>query len=205
MKQEVSKNITINGSETSFTATDTNDFGQFVDSLIDDLSKSSQVITEIQIDGKVITEENEKTMRALPVESISKIEIFTSTPQDLAFESLGTLDQYLDRLMVSIDRASLHYKDKNLVAGDTYFLKTIDGLDLFIQTIGGVKMALKVGLNNKVALAEADMMSTLNEIVLAKKQNNYIYLAELLDKDLMQSMQEWKNDIIPFLKNWKMA
>ncbi len=205
MKQEVSKNISLNGSELQFTSQNAKDFGSLVDEISQDLSKTSQVITQIQINGQIINDENEKTLRALPVESIDKIEILTSTPQELAYESLGTLDQYLDRLMASIDRASLHYKDKNFVAGDTYFLKTIDGLDLFIQTIGGVKLALKVGLNQKIALAEADMMSTLNEIVLAKKQNNYIYLAELLDKDLTQSMQEWKNEIIPFLKTWKMS
>jgi len=93
----------------------------------------------------------------------------------------------------------------NLVAAESYLAKAIDGLDLFIQTIGGIKMALKFGLNQKVALIEADLVSIMNEILNAKRQNNYIYLSEILSKDLIENLYQWKEVAFPIFRTWKTA
>ena len=178
-----------------------------IKNIVDEITRgfvgTQQVISEIQIDGQLVTEENEAALLALPVEKIAMIEILTSTPRDLAYETLDTLERYIDRLCSSIERAGIHYAEKNLVAGDAYFLKSIDGLDLFIQTIGGVKAALRVGAEQTVMLAEADLMSTMHDLVEAKQQNNYVFMSQLLQNEFIENLNHWKTVVFPFLRMWK--
>ncbi|MBI2607074.1 MAG: hypothetical protein HYW49_13450 [Deltaproteobacteria bacterium] len=205
MKQEVStdRTIRINGADTPISAEKGADFGTFLDGLNRDITKNQQVITTISVNGKALSEKDEAAIRALPIEDVGNVEIFTSSPVDLAYETLDTLGQYIERLMASIDRAAMHYRNKNYIAGDSYFVKSIDGLDLFVQTIGGVKMALRIGLNTKVGLAEATLVSAMNDLLEAKRQNNYIFMAELLQKDLIDNMIEWRDIVFPIFRSWR--
>lgn len=178
-------------------------FEDFLKDLNQGLNENRQVISSIKINGLEITENDEATLKATPVESIGDVEITISNPADLAYETLNTLEQYIDRLVASVDRAAMHYISKNLISGDAYFAKSIDGLDLFVQTIGGIKLALRIGLNTKVALTEATLVSIMNDLLEAKRQNNYVFLAELLQKDLVENLHEWKNEIFTLFRSWK--
>ena len=176
-------------------------FSDFLSELNQTISQGKMVIAQIRINGKEISEADEKAFQTMPISEVGDIEIDTANPMDLAYETLNTLEMYLDRLSQSIARAALHYREKNLVTGDMYFAKSIDGLDLFVQTIGGVKLALRVGLNTKLALTEATLVSIMNDLLEAKRQNNYVFLAELLDSDLIGNLKEWKDQIFPLLRN----
>lgn len=178
-------------------------FNDFLKTLNEGLNENRQVISSIRINGLEITEKDESVLRTAPIESIGNVEITIANPADLAYETLNTLEQYIDRLVASVDRASTHYSAKNLISGDAYFAKSIDGLDLFVQTIGSIKLALRIGLNPKVALTEATLVSIMNDLLEAKRQNNYVFLAELLNKDLADNLNEWKTEIFPLFRNWK--
>jgi hypothetical protein len=73
-------------------------------------------------------------------------------------------------------------------------------MDLFVQTMSGIKAAMKVGMNAKVALAEATLISIMNDLLDAKKQNNYVMLSELLLQDLVENMKEWKGTVFPSIR-----
>ncbi|MBI3544853.1 MAG: hypothetical protein HY075_16395 [Deltaproteobacteria bacterium] len=193
------KMIKINGVEESFPA-DATMFEEFIDGLSKKLSAERRVISCIKIDGQELSEDAEKQLKTMPLEQMGQIEVETANPADLAFQTLNTLDQYIDRLVASIQRAAAHYRGKNLIAGDAYFAKSIDGLDLFVQTIGGVKLALRIGLNTQIALAEAELISVMNDLLDAKRQNNYLYMAELLEKELTQNLGEWKTTVFPLIR-----
>lgn len=196
------KMIRVNGVEQDIPA-GAKIFDEFVQGLNTSLSESNQVIASIKINGIEISETDEDSLKTTPIEELGDIDVQTSNPMDLAYETLNTLETYIDRLVASVDRAALHYRGKNLITGDAYFAKAIDGLDLFVQTIGGVKLALRVGLQTKVALTEASLVSIMNDLLEAKRQNNYVYMADLLQKDLIENLGEWKSEVFPFFRNWK--
>lgn len=178
-------------------------FGEYITDLNKSLSSDQQVISNIRIDGREITEADEEKFKTHLMSDLGQIELETARPADLAFQTLDTLEQYLDRLLQSIERTALHYRGKNLITGDAYFAKSIDGIDLFVQTIGGIKLALRIGLNTKLALAEAELVSIMNDLLDAKRQNNYIFMADLLEHELMKNLGEWKSSIFPLLRNLK--
>lgn len=198
------KTIRVNGVDTQIPA-GAAVFDDFIQSLSTTLNQNSQVISSIRINGIEVSETEEASLKTLPIEELGDIEVLTSNPADLAYETLNTLETYIDRLVASVDRAALHYRGKNLIAGDAYFSKSIDGLDLFVQTIGGIKMALRIGLQPKVALSEAALVSIMNDLLEAKRQNNYVFMADLLQKDLVENLNEWKNQVFPFFRSWKTA
>jgi hypothetical protein len=166
-----------------------------------EFAQNSKVVSGIVIDGQEITEEKQLNLMDQPLNNLGKIEITVSNPSELALETLDTLEAYTDRIIQNINKAGTFYRDKNYISADSYFMKSIDGLDLFVQTIGGVKAALKMGMNAKVALAEATLISIMTDLLDAKKQNNYVMLSELLLQDLLESMTEWKKTVFPALRS----
>ena len=199
------KKIQVNGKAIEQEMLTKGSFGEFVKRLNQSLSQEKHVITSILVNGMALSEDEEKNILDKDLSNIGDIEIFTASPVELAHETLTTLDQYIERIIMAVSRSAMHYEQNNIMAGDEYFLKSIDGLDLFIQTIGGIKQALRVGLITKLGLTEAVLIQTMNELLMAKKQNNYIYMAELLKKDLIENLKEWQTVVFPIFRNWKMS
>jgi hypothetical protein len=207
MQQEVNKtkNIFINGKKINIELEENQKISSVIEKINQEISKENLVVTGFEINGQFVAEADHNQYLDESLELFENINFIATTPIDLAYETINTLELYLDRLINSIERAGIHYKNMNLVAAESYLAKAIDGLDLFIQTIGGIKMALKFGLNQKVALIEADLVSIMNEILNAKRQNNYIYLSEILSKDLIENLYQWKEVAFPIFKTWKTA
>ncbi len=195
------KTILINGTQTSIETSQVP-----LEVVLQEINKSGApnmvAVSNVKIDGKDIDEDQQAIFQT-NIDSLDEIEIFTSNPADLAQETLSTLELYVDRIMQNIERASQAYTAKNFVTADSYFARCVDGLDLFVQTIGSIKMALRTGLNSKIGLTEATLVSIMNDLLEAKRQNNYVLLADLLEKDLLENLKEWKEVIFPIFINWK--
>lgn len=198
------KQIKINGVDQAI-ETNAELFADLVESVSDYLSKNKQVISKIIIDGKEISEADETKLKTLPVSQIASIDFIASNPFELAQETINTLEVYLEKIIHCVNNSADSYKKKSYITADAYFVRAIDSLDLFVQTIGGIKLALKFGLNQKVALTEVTLVSVMNDLLDAKRQNNYIFLAELLEKDLVENLVEWKTVVFPIFKAVKFA
>jgi len=198
------KMIRINGETREF-STGVALFQDFLGGLNEELKQSNQVIASVKVDGKELSAEEETLLSEIAIDQVGEIEILTASPLDLAYETLNTLDQYVELLMGSVAQAADYYKKKNLISGDTYLAKAIDGLDLFVQTIGGVKLAIRVGLNPKIALIEATLVSIVQDLLETKRQSNYVFLAELLEKDLAENLSEWKTIAFPIFRNYRIS
>lgn len=180
-------------------------FSDFLKDLNQSLRSSEQVISSIKVDGKEISDSDEVRLKEATIGNVGDVEIFTSSPAELAHETLATLDLYIAKVSESLKKAADSYKVKNYLAADAYFVRAVDSLDLFVQTIGGIKLALRIGLHTKIALVEASLISTMNDLLNAKRENNYVFLAELLENDLINNLNEWRDDIFPIMRNWKVS
>lgn len=193
------KTITINGNPTDIAAQGT-EFQTMMNDVSSNLSKESKVITRILLDGKELSDEEQSSIAHSDVASLGNIEIFSATPAELANETLDTLTDYINRVLTYVTKASQGYKSKNYIIADEQFLKTVEAMDLIVQTLSGIKAALRVGVNNKLNLAEATLLSIMNDLLDAKRQNNYVLLADLLEHDLIENLIEWRDEVFPMLK-----
>lgn len=175
--------------------------GEFLGAFSEELKKENMVIASLKVNGQEPSADEETQFRSKSFQQLGDVEVFTVRPSDLAYETLSTLGQYVDLLIHSVQKASEGYKKKNYITADAHFSKAIDGLDLFVQTVGGVKLALKVGLDPKIALTEASLVSIMQDLLQAKRQNNYVFLADLLQNDLVENLVEWRDQVFPILNN----
>ena len=193
------KTIIVNGVERNIEENGVT-FRKLIQEVNASLSGGSLVISAIKVDGTELSTEKQDEMLDSVVDSMGAIEFTATSTMELAMETLTTLEQYIDRIIQNIDRAGALYRNKNYLAADGYFMKTVDGMDLFVQTMSGIKATMKVGMNAKVALAEATLISIMNDLLDAKKQNNYVMLSELLLLDLTENMREWKTTVFPSIR-----
>lgn len=193
------KKIKINGSEHDIEHT-TLLFSEFLNNLNQDLNDQQKFISAIRVDGTLISEVEESSYLTLSLDSLGDIEVETASPMEIAYEALDTLDVYVDRLEKMIQKTAQEYRNHQYILADEAFLKSIDGLELFIQSVGSIKLALRLGYQPQVALTEAQLFSVMNELLDAKQKCNYIQLAEVLSSELVSNLKEWKNNIFPFFK-----
>jgi hypothetical protein len=193
------KTIVVNGVERTIEETGMT-FGKLIEDVNQSLAGDARVISTVSVDGTELNAEKQEEMMNADVAALGTIAFVATSPTELAMETLATLEQYIDRIIQNIDRAGQLYKSKNYMAADGYFMKTVDGMDLFVQTMSGIKAAMRVGMNAKVALAEATLISIMNDLLDAKKQNNYVMLSELLLQDLIENMKEWKSTVFPAIR-----
>ncbi len=180
-------------------------FGELITTVNRSLESKHRVISRVLIDGREITEEEEQKLSQVAVESLGDIEFEVANPTDLATETLNTLELYLTKLQDTLHSSAMAFEINNLRQGEALLVKAIDGLDLFVQTISGVKLAMRVGLHPRMALTEAGLVSIMGDILEYKRQGNYIYLAQILKQDLIGNLEEWKTDVFPLLKNFRSA
>ncbi|MGE4232245.1 MAG: hypothetical protein AB7F43_02850 [Bacteriovoracia bacterium] len=197
------KNIRINGVAEDVSSDQV--FEDFLNDLRTGLRGENKIIASVRVNGRELSENEEALLKQRKLKEMGEVEVFTSSPAELAYETLNTLGQFIDLILNSIRHAADAYSRKNLVAGDSYFAKGIDGLDLFVQTIGGVKQAMSIGLNPKLALQEATMISIMQDLLQAKREHNYVFLVELLSEDLVENLLGWRDDIVPMLKGFSVS
>lgn len=193
------KTILLNGVEQTLD-TDQIPFHKLIDDLNASLAQDSRVISCIKIDGAELTADDQEKLSSTALGTLGAIEIVATSPLELAYETLNTLEAYLERILQNIERAGTMYRSKNYITADSYFLKTVDGLDLFVQTMGGVKATLRVGAHPRINVAEATLISIMNDLLDAKKANNYILLSDLLLTDLTENLKEWRDEVFAVLR-----
>src|SRR5262245_18579591 len=117
------KTIRIHGVEQEV-PTGTVMFEEFITGLNKTLETDKHVISSIRLNGQQISENDEAGLKNMPIDQIGDLQVLTANPADLAYETLNTLDLYIDRLIAGIERAATHYKGKSLITGDSYFAKS---------------------------------------------------------------------------------
>src|SRR6185369_14039257 len=105
----MTKTVFINGIEEAIPAEATA-FQDFIDGLNRRLSAERKVISCIKIDGQELTEGDESRLNSRALGEMGSIEVETSTPADLAYQTLDTLETYIDRMTRTIQSAAEHYK-----------------------------------------------------------------------------------------------
>ena len=123
--------------------------------------------------------------------------------QQLAKETLEILVPYtvqLIELSRSVGRLS---RVNEAQLQESEFLKLIDGLQTFSDTLIGVKQALHVGISPSTELLEVELLSTLQDLLKARELNDRAYYCLILDEHLPEILAEWCMKGIPaFIENY---
>ncbi len=194
------KTIFINGIETAVDS-EQMQLSNLIKNLNQSNASQNQFVSSVVVNGKELSEADQNDVLPRTIGEFESIEVVISNPSTLALETLNTLETYLVKLSDNFKETARAYQDRNLLQADQLFMRAVDGLDLFVQTITGVKGAIRLGLNSKLAIAEATLLSIMNDLLEAKRQNNYTLLSELLSTDLTENFAEWREQVFPLFRD----
>ncbi|MGE0615145.1 MAG: hypothetical protein AB7P04_05865 [Bacteriovoracia bacterium] len=170
--------------------------GEYVQQIYRKYSNEHELVASVLVDGIELTDANEKQLAGLNLQQINSIEVLTSTPQQVASETLTVLMDFMDHLIrlsqslsQEIGNADFHARFNGLA----------NGLETTVQTFATVKTVSRAGLDQSINLLEADLHSILKDLLAFYEQKQNDFLRDLLANHLPTNLQEWKDQGIPAL------
>ena len=200
-------NLIINGKP--YTKDASTLFGEFLKGLHKDLAIRSQVISVLKINGETVDESRELRYSMLALNQLGKIEITTVDQLELAFEALSSAKTYIKKLITHCRNNGTNYSLGNIKEADGNFVHLIDGLENLTQLIltsQGILRKKYKGIHtndSSLRIAQIRLVSAIEELLPAKKQNDHRLLADILCNELPDALAEMADYGIPVLLRLK--
>ncbi len=181
-------------------------FGEFLNGLNRDLASRSQVISILKIDGETIDESREVNYSMRALGQIGKIEITTVDQIELAYEALASARAYIKKLISYCKLNGENYKSGKIKEADKNFVHLVEGLENLTQLVLASQSMLRgkyKGIHtndSSLRIAQVRLVSAIEELLPAKKQNDYLMLADVLCNELPEALQEMSDYGIPVLQ-----
>jgi hypothetical protein len=197
-------NLTINGKNHS--REEGTLFGEFMNSLNRDLATRSQVISVIKVNGETIDETREANLAMRSLAQLGSIEITTVDQIELAFQGLSSAQAYARKLMTYCRLNGENYKNGKTQEADRNFVDLVDGLENLTQLVMTSQSVLRgkyrdIHTNDSsLRIAQVRLVSAIEELLPAKKQNDHVMLADVLCNELPEALQEMADYGIPVLQ-----
>ncbi len=153
--------------------------------------KDNELVSSLKIDGMELTPDHEDEIAALPISNIKSVEILTLTPVEMAEDTLNTLEKFILSVVQISQEVS---KEEDVERFENSFLKLIDGIQIIADTITAVKLTLRSGYNQTVAILEADLLDLLKDLVHAKETGLNDYMRDILSEHLPKNLMDWSLD-----------
>lgn len=184
-------------------------FGEFLNGLNRELASKSQVISILKVNGDTVDEMNEARYSMLQLSQIGAIEITTVDQLELAFEALVSAKTYIKKLIQYCKLNGENYKTGKIKDADRNFVHLVDGLENLTQLIMTSQSILRgkyrgIHTNDSsLRIAQVRLVSAIEELLPAKKDNDHLMLADILCNELPEALQEMADYGIPVLQRLK--
>lgn len=181
-------------------------FGEFLNGLNRDLAVKSQVISVLKVDGETIDESSEPALSMRALDQMGTIEITTVDQLELAFEALASAKAYIKKLISYCQLNGLAYKTGKIKEADKNFVHLVDGLENLTQLVMASQSILRgkyrgIHTNDSsLRIAQVRLVSAIEELLPAKKQNDHVMLADILCNELPEALREMSDYGIPVLQ-----
>lgn len=184
-------------------------FADFLRSLNKELALKSEVVSILKINGNILDEDQEALLGMKSLDQIGRIEITTIDQTELAFEALSSAKAYIKKLITYCEKNGERYKLGLVTDADKDFIYLVDGLENLTQLILAAFSILKVrykGIHtndSSLRIAQVRLVSAIEELLPAKKENDYIMLSDILCNELPDALREMADYGIPVLQRLK--
>lgn len=181
-------------------------FGEFLNGLNRDLASRAQVISVLKINGKTIDENQEPSFSMRSLGQVGRVEITTVDQIELAFEALASAKAYTKKLISYCRLNGEAYKGERIREADRNFVDLVDGLENLTQLVMASQSILRgkyKGIHtndSSLRIAQVRLVSAIEELLPAKKQNDHKMLADILCNELPEALQEMADYGIPVLQ-----
>ncbi|MGP0565179.1 MULTISPECIES: hypothetical protein [unclassified Nitrospina] len=196
--------IFINGSEDNTSYTQTR-LGDLLEHIQKETLNDDQFLFKIRINDQSMEFGSNESKEMLLTE-IQKLEIETSTMNDMVNENIHNAIGYLERLIPGLQQVAQMFREGKQQQANQLFMDVVDGIDWFSQLVELVVQARQLDVNNtqysgKTLSDRKEKLLQMTQAVLeVHKNQDWIRLADLLEYEFLPYYEDWL-EVLPQLKN----
>ena len=170
--------------------------GEIIARLERDFSQRGEVICEVRVNGRLLSEDEERSRAASPSSEIDTLAISSEHPESLIREALASALDHLARVMDAGVAAADLFRGPDAHVAQSRFVEVIDGCQWFVETIQGIRGAAQgtgISMRNSESWrsAEARLGSMILELIEACRGADNVLVADLLEYELHNALQVW--------------
>lgn len=201
--------ITINNRKIEKEISSAKSINAAMDFILSDIASEQEVVSDISINGKSISLEQEETVLNQPLSNYDSVDFTLRSSLDLAFDALDSCNAYIDLVIDKIHTLTGLYQENKIDEANAKFGEAIEIIDLFVQLVSRIYRTLKseqdgnITKSDTIQNLEIHLLSIMKAMVPAKEKEDIIMLCDLLEYELVDNLTQWKIKAIPELKKHK--
>jgi len=156
-----------------------------------------RIVTSISVDGQMLARQQSCPALKERLEQIRDLQIRTSDARVWAINGLDRAVNDINRLQQSLLMAAEYFRDTRVQEGNRIFLRCIEGLERFLDTIALTRLAMKLDFSRMsvdgipLARLEKDLTGILKGIVSCQETADYEGLADKVEYELLTCFHSW--------------
>lgn len=190
----------VNGSKVDFDhSTMPDNMSEVVNLLSNKHVPTEEVITEVFVDGRLLSAEEESELDHHSVKGVERFEVKTANPRELARQGLEDGLEYMDRLTNGLKTIALNYRNDDIENAGRLFLIAIEGMQWFASLVAMSERYSSIDYykDSFGGSTIAEHYKELGRIIglSSKLQQNLKWneLAVLFEDKLVPHFESWKN------------
>lgn len=198
--------ITINSNTLEHKFEPSSTLYQIVDFLLTNYLGENEVITKIELDSVAIPNNDINIIHSTLIDSHNQINFFVQDKPQLIFDTLVSCENHLKNTIVGINKIISLYRNDDITNSYGLFIEMIEQINTFIYSMSIINKSLEQHItsappvNEEFHTLEIDLLTTLKDILSAKKAGDNVLICDLLEKNLIANLQNWISEVIPKLK-----
>lgn len=168
-------------------------------------STESSLVSSVWVNGREISESDERDLQSVPVSTLERVEVFTAHPREMAQDTLELLPTIAGELIQKSQRLAMALREGNearaLLEVQT-FAALMDGIQTLTEALQECRRILRIGTDQTADILTAELASILSDILKCREESSGLkseYLIQLLEKHLPENLQQWCDEGIPAL------
>jgi len=204
--------LTIDGNIEQMTLQGEATLGEVLEKLSRRISQLGRVITGIKMNDQPLTEGRQYDFKNFPLTSVETIELHTEEPVQLALEALNSSREHLAQLKKTSIRTAELFRLGDEMEANNYYARLMEGLRWLVKGLGA--MTGMLGIDENEAVLDGKGLRYYQDEILApvfdklyesQKREDWVELADLLEYELVSSLEQWENLVEAFQTKLKAA
>lgn len=173
-------------------------WGKLLAGLDRDAAARGEVVTAVRFDGVDEPTFRQPVHATLPLSGFERIEIDTTTPDDLIDEALAEGEVALAALAGAASRTGAAFRSVDLVGANQNLMDLGEGVRSLVGILATSAQALGIDLqqmttNGRAVAVQIDELSAqLESIIDAQKAHDWLTVADILEYDLEPAIRGWR-------------
>jgi hypothetical protein len=198
-------NLTIDGNSLSALEVDGANLEEIISNLMEHPAVGNRVITKVLVNGDDYNEEVPHAALEVLRSQINSLTLITHSAEELCLHFLENGNYFVETLRRALPKVVEEFRLGDENEANEHFLSFLESLHLTLNMVEQAKLAMglveDISVGDKGSLNDylARLIQTLNTLSDLQEQSDWVYLADVLEFELDQSLAELI-ELLPLLK-----